>query len=228
MVLAGVPATAGAQSMPTGRAARAGDSPIRGGTVEVSAFAGWTLAGALAGQSALLTRDTTGAPSPALPLFSVAVRQNAAPSFGGRIGYNFTSRLGVEGTFTYSRPNLIATISGDNAAPNVPPFTLARVNEFAGDLSLTTHLPRLAFAGGRGIPFLAVGAGYLRQVFSGSGEAIDGQIYSFGGGVKLFTRSRGRTGVRVDAREYLRHPGPDNAGTTRANFGVTGSLMFVF
>lgn len=228
LVLAfGMTSAAAGQSLPTGQAPRAGESPIRAHTTEVSAFAGWTGAGVLPGQTALLTRDTIGDPTPALPLFNVGISQKAAPSFGGRVAYNVTHIFAVEGAFGYSHPALTATISGDSAAPTVPPFTLARVSELSADLSIVAHLTRAVFAGGRGVPFLTFGGGYLRQIFSGSSETINGQIYNVGGGVKYFVGGNGRTGVRVDAREYLRRPGPD-AGDTRANFSLTGSLLLVF
>jgi hypothetical protein len=227
MLFVGVPGLAAGQSLPTGQAPRADESPIRAHTIEVSAFAGWIGAGTLSGQSALLTRDTIGNPSPGLALFAVATDQKAAASFGGRVAYNVTRLLAVEGAFGYSHPTITATISGDSAAPNVPPFTLARINELSADVSLVAHLTRLVFAGGHGVPFLAVGGGYLRQIFSGSTETINGQIYNVGGGVKYFIGGNGRTGARVDAREYLRRPGPD-AAKTRANFSLSGSVLFVF
>jgi hypothetical protein len=226
-LLVGVPGLALAQSMPTGQAPRAGESPVRPHTIEVSAFAGWIGSGALSGQSALLTRDMIGNPPPGLALFSVATRQKAASSFGGRIAYNLTRMFAVEGAFAYSHPTIRATISGDPAAPAVAPFTLAQVSQISGDVSGIAHLTGLVFANGHGVPFLAAGGGYLRQVFSGSSETVNGQIYNVGGGVKYFIGGNGRAGVRADAREYLRRPGPDGT-KTRANFSLSGSVLFVF
>jgi hypothetical protein len=223
-VAAGAPAP---QPLPTGRAARGDRSPVRPHAIELSAFAGWTIGGALAGQSALLTRDVTGSPEPALPLFTVGIKQTGAPAFGGRIGVNLTREFALEGAVLYTRPELRATISGDSAAPNVPAFTLARVVQWSGDISVIAHLSSLAFANGHAVPFLAAGGGYLRQIVSGSTETIDGQIYNVGGGVKVYSGPEGHQGFRVDAREYLRRPGPDQ-DATRANFSVAGSVFFVF
>ncbi len=207
------------------------DSPIRSGAIELSVFAGWLQSNPLTSQSALLTPDTTGNPSPTLPLFSVALTQQAAPAFGIRFAYDLTPVFAVEAAVTYSRPDVTATISGDPQATNVPGFTFARMHQVFGDVSLLVHLWRLRFAGGRAIPFVAGGGGYLAQIYRGTAESVNGQVYNVGGGLKLFPRAAGRLrrlGFRADAREYFRTRGPDGVSTRRQNFSLTGSVLFVF
>ncbi|HVB37908.1 MAG TPA: hypothetical protein VND92_05190, partial [Vicinamibacterales bacterium] len=97
--------------------------------------------------------------------------------------------------------------------------------------SLIAHLARFRFAGGRAIPFVAGGGGYLWQVYRGTAEAVNGQVYNVGGGVKLFPGAPGRPhrfGFRTDIREYFRTKGPDGVATRRENFSVSGSVLFVF
>jgi hypothetical protein len=91
--------------------------------------------------------------------------------------------------------------------------------------------------GGRLLPFVAAGAGYLRQldddqVLTNEDPAA---VYHVGGGVKYFFMQRPRgffrgLGLRGDGRLYVRSGGVelDDDTTHRSQWAVAGSLLVRF
>ncbi len=97
--------------------------------------------------------------------------------------------------------------------------------------SLAVRLPQLRF-GGRAVPFVEVGAAYLRQVYDTLELATTGQTFHVGGGaaVPLVPR-RGRRpalDVRVDARALARRKGIALDGRSHVAPAAGASLVLRF
>jgi hypothetical protein len=85
---------------------------------------------------------------------------------------------------------------------------------------------------GRLRPFLTGGAGYLRQLHEGDALAANGQLYGFGGGVKVPLLSRDRRasviGLRADARAVIRTRGVAVDGASHVSPAVSVSAYVGF
>jgi hypothetical protein len=199
------------------------------GRVEVDAGGGW-LGGAGIGSTDANLRAATAAPT-SYRLFSVDSQFAAAPTFHVRAGYALTSRFGVEGGLTVSRPELRASITNDAEA--APPITVAeRVDQYGLDASLVVMVRELAI-GGRTIPFASAGAGYLRQLHEGQTVVEQGHFFHAGGGVKHWLLARDRrfingAGLRVDAHLYLMSGGITFDDRTRPHGAISGSVFLAF
>jgi hypothetical protein len=122
-----------------------------------------------------------------------------------RVGFVVTRRITVEGRLGYSRPTLETSVSAD-AESAAPVTVVERIDQYAIDAGVVIGLDEMRF--GRWVPYVAAGAGYLRQLHEGLVAIDQGHVYHLGGGVKtdLMTRNRGvvrAAGLRADARLYL-------------------------
>jgi hypothetical protein len=202
---------------------------VRIGRVEVDAGGGW-IAGAGAGSSDANLRAATVAPTP-FRLFSVESRFAGAPTFHVRAGYAFTSRFGVEGGLTISRPELRASISNDAEA--AAPITVAeRIDQYGVDASVVVMIRELAI-GGRTIPFASAGAGYLRQLHEGQTVVEQGHLFHVGGGVKHWLLARDRrfingAGLRADAHLYFMSDGITFDDRPKPHGAISGSFFLAF
>jgi hypothetical protein len=203
--------------------------PPTAGQIEVDAGGGW-LGGARVGSGDANLRAATAAPTP-FRLFSVDSRVAAAPTFHVKAGYAFTRRFGVEGGLTFGHPELRASITNDAEA--APPITIAeRIDQYSVDASLIVMIRELA-PGGRTLPYVSGGAGYLRQLHEGRTVVEEGQVVHAGGGVKhwLVARDRGfinGAGLRVDARLYLMSGGVTFEDGPRPHGAISGSVFVAF
>lgn len=151
------------------------------------------------------TADLTGnEPSgPALPLFRTTTSLGTGRGADGRVAWLFGRRFAVEGGVIWVRQTLESRISSD--IEDVPDVTLAQdLDTYMFEASGVLHLTALEFAGGRGVPFISGGGGYMRQLDEESLLVGTGEVYHAGGGVKyFFGPSRGVArgfGIRADAR----------------------------
>ena len=149
-----------------------------------------------------------------------------------RIGYHVTRVVAVEAGFSFARPRAVASISDDaEGAPDAS--AEERLSQYVVDGSLVVHLTPLAFARGRGLPFVSGGGGYLRQLHEGDFLVETGQVYHLGGGLKyLFVRRTDQfvngLGARVDVRVCLREGGFDLEDERRSFSAVGVSLILLF
>lgn len=180
----------------------------------------------------LVGNQTSG---PEITLFNSSNDLGVGLGLDGRLAFNITRAFAIEGGVVWTRATLESRITGD--VEDVPDVTLVQdVDTYFIDASAVWHLTGLSFAGGRGLPFVAGGAGYLRQLDDESLLTTDpGQVYHAGGGVKyLFTeRPRGLirgVGLRADARFYLRDGGTIELEdkSTRSTWGLSGGLLVRF
>jgi len=164
-------------------------------------------------------------------VFSSDTRFAAAPSFHVRGGYDLTRRLGVEGGVVFSRPAIRTSLTGD--IEGAPSLTVdERVDQYVIEASVLFRLDELRL-GRSTVPFVAGGAGYLRQLHQGLTVIDQGHLYHVGGGVKhtLTVRNRGlvrSAGIRADARVYLLTSGYSFDDGPRPHVAASGSLFLVF
>jgi hypothetical protein len=197
--------------------------------VEVNVGGGW-LGGARLGAGDADLRAATPAPTP-FRLFSVDSRLAAAPMLHVTAGFAFSRRFSVEAGLAVSHPELRASVSNDVEA--APPITIAeRIDQYSIDASVIVMLRELAI-GGRTLPFVSAGAGYLRQLHEGQTVVEQGRLFHAGGGVKhsLLVRDQGfirGAGVRVDARVYLMSGGIAFEDRPRPHGAVSGGVFLAF
>ena len=196
----------------------------RGGAWEVSG--GGTFVGgySLGEQTAELTPNTGGAP---FELFTTD--SEVKPAFGlrARIGYFLTSALAVEGGLRFTRPVYEVRISGDseNAAAVTAEETLS---QYVFDASVVWHFGGSGASGGRAVPFVYGGAGYLRELHEEETLVEDGVEFHAGGGVKWWLGVRRRVGIRGEVGISVRDGGFDFEEKRRIQPEAGASLVWVF
>jgi len=155
---------------------------------EIGGGVTWTGGFDAGGLDALETRP--GAGSTPLTLFATDSRVTAAAGVRAHAAWFLTPRLAIEGAGEYSRPALETTISNDfeRATGSVAEIDVASY-VFGGSVLLHFGARRL-------VPFVFVGAGYLRQLDGDGTGAVTGAEFHGGGGVKYALSSR--VGLRVD------------------------------
>jgi hypothetical protein len=151
------------------------------------------------------------------------------PAFGvqARIGFIVTPALVVEGGLRFTRPVYEVRVSGDaeEAADTTIEETLT---QYAFDGSVVWQFTRAAFAGGRAVPFVFGGAGYLRELHERDALVEEGLEYHAGGGLKWWFGQGRRVGVRGEAGISIRDGGFDFADGQRVVPVVAGSLVYTF
>jgi len=224
LILALTPVTAAAQQTP---APRARSFELSAGGIALGPVDfGTATASLIANQSA----------APESTLFRADSRLGAGLGLDGRLAFNITRALAVEGGFVWTRATLESRITSD--VEGVPDVTLAQeLDTYFIEASAVWHLNGLAFAGGRALPFVAGGAGYMRQLDDEQMLTNDnpGTVYHAGGGVKYFFLQRPRgfirgLGLRGDARLYVRTGGVelDQDRTRRNQWAVAAALLVRF
>ncbi|MBI2827816.1 MAG: hypothetical protein HYX77_00915 [Acidobacteria bacterium] len=203
--------------------------PRRVGRVEVDAGGG-KLGGADLGSADANLRASDPARR-SFRLFSTESRFASAPTFHVRAGFAFNRRIGVEGGLMVSRPDIRTPVSAD--VEDAPAITVTgRVGQYAIDAGVVVMISELRL-GSRTVPFVAAGAGYLRQLHEGQTLVEQGHVYHAGGGVKhwLLTRDRGfisAAGLRADARLYLMSGGIAFEDRARPHAAISGSVFVAF
>jgi hypothetical protein len=205
----------------------AADRPVR--RIEIAAGGGALGGGDLGSTDANLRgNDTTLRP---YRLFKVASRFGSAPLVEARTGLAFNRRWGVEGVFVFSHPQLRSAISGDvEGAP--PRAVVERIDQYFVEGSFVLMLENLRL-GSRTVPFVAGGAGYLRQLHEGETVIEEGHLYHLGGGIKhwMLARDRGiirAAGLRADGRVYLLADGLAFRRRSRPQAAISGGLFVSF
>ncbi|MGH9258094.1 MAG: hypothetical protein ACRD3C_26330 [Vicinamibacterales bacterium] len=164
-------------------------------------------------------------------LFTTSSDIARAPLWHVRTALALTRRLALEGALTKGSPDIRTLATSDAEA--APPVTVTeRVDQYFIDGSLLFMLEELRI-GARLVPFVAAGAGYLRQLHEGRTVIEQGQVYHTGGGIKywLLTRNAGMvraTGVRGDARVYLTRGGISLEEGLRSHLAISGSVFVGF
>lgn len=195
----------------------------RSGSLELGGSVFW-IGGSDAGSAtAEETENQTGSAS-SITLFETSARLRSALGVGGRIGFNLTSSIAVEGEFVYSRPTIAVSISNDFERSLDLTLEGSSLHEYFIDGGVVLHLDNLRFNRG-GVPFLSASAGYLRQLTEERQSVETGQVYQIGGGFKQLVGQH--FGVRLDLRAGFRKGGLSFDDGGRRPFFVLGGGGFV-
>lgn len=200
------------------------DSP-RPGSLEFSGGAVLSEGLDLGDRTATLTRNP-GTGSGPFELFTSSSRLDAAPAVQGRLAVYLARSVAVEGGAQYSRPKLRTRLTNDAEAAESITASSA-LTRYIFDGSLVVHLLPLSFAGGRGVPFVLGGGGYIRELHEGNELVETGQEIHAGAGLKYwFGTGRRRAGLRGEAGVSLREGGFDFSDERRTT--PTASVSFVY
>ena len=148
------------------------------------------------------------------------------PAFGvqARIGFVVTPAIVVEGGLRFTRPVYEVRVSGDveNAADTTVEETLS---QYVFDGSVVWQFSR----GGRAVPFVFGGAGYLRELHEQDALVEEGVEYHAGGGMKWWFGEGGRRfGLRGEVGISIRDGGFDFKDGQRVVPVAGASLIYTF
>lgn len=197
-------------------ASAAAQSPA--GRVEVYAGASFAAGFPVGSSIASETQNQPG--GGAFTLFRTESRFEPASGVEARLGVRLLQWLAMEGGLNYASPTLRTTIDQDAENAQIPQIR-ERLSQYVFDASAVVLVTQAAFAGGRGVPFVLGGAGYLRQLDEERVLAETGRLFHAGGGLKyrLVSRSRGwpkGLGIRGEGRWVIREGGVDFADERRS------------
>jgi hypothetical protein len=202
------------------------DVPHRG-TVEASGGVTYSAGYDLGTISAEETRNTGGASGPFV-LFTATSRAKTSPGAQGRLGVFLAPSASIEGGIQVSRPILSTELSDDfESAPDVT--ATERLTRLVVNGSLLLHLTRLTFAGGKGVPFLLGGGGYIRELPEKNEVVETGHEYHAGAGLHLwYGQGKHRVGLRGDFGVSWRRGGADATDVQRTVPTAGVSLAYLF
>lgn len=215
---------AAADAQPRNGAVRLPRVEIGGGVV-------WSGVSKLGALDATLTANQTGTPD-RLPFFNVDSRMKGAPGASGWLGGNVTQTIGIEGGFQYGRPDIRTRITGDAEGAAEATLDTRLITQSIVEGNVLFYVNSGRFDQERTVPFLLVGAGYLRQTNTEEALKETGRIYQFGVGFKWVSgitrarRARG-PGLRLDVRYVVRDGGLDFQANSRRPYVAAGATALV-
>jgi hypothetical protein len=218
LAVACVPSAAAAQIYPRNPAPHGGSIEVGGGVTFVPGFE-------MGSRPADLT---TSSPTTRFDLFTTDSRVGDFIGVSARVGYYLSRSFSIEGSVRYARPELSVDLSGDaESAADVTATEIASHYVFGG--SVLFDLRGASFAGGRGVPFVSGGAGYLRELHEGNLLVETGIEYHATAGLKYwFGSGDNRFGLRVEGGMSAREDGFDNEDGRRVQPLVAAGLSYVF
>ena len=197
------------------------------GSWEVSGGATWSDGYDLGTRSADLTRNTGTGTGP-FELFTADTRVATTTGALGRIGVYLSRSVALEGGVQFSRPVVSSRLTNDAEQADDTTST-ETISRYVFDGAVVFHLTGLSFAGGRGVPFLTGGAGYLRELHEQDELIETGRTYHGGAGLKLwFGQGARRFGVRADVGVAMRDGGFDFSEDRRTVPTAGFSLVYLF
>lgn len=213
-----VPSIAAAQGIVRSPAPRRGSIEVGGGVTFLPGFD-------MGGREVDLT---TSSSTTRFDLFTTSSRVGDFLGVHGRIGYYVSRSVSLEGSVRFARPELSVDLSGDaESAADVTATETASHYVFGG--SVLFDLRGASFAGGRGVPFVSGGAGYLRELHEGNQLVETGTEYHATAGLKYwFGAGDNRFGLRVEGGLSAREKGFDDEEGRRVQPTVAAGLSYVF
>lgn len=197
------------------------------GSWEVSGGAVWSNGYGLGTRSADLTPNTGTGTGP-FEQFTASTRVDTVTGGQGRLGVYVSRGIALEAGVQFARPVVSSRLTNDveDAADTTATETMSR---YVVDGSIVFHLTGLSFAGGKGVPFLAGGAGYIRELHERDELIETGRTYHSGAGLKLwFGQGRRRLGLRADVGVAMRDGAFDYRDGRRTVPTAGISLAYLF
>lgn len=193
---------------------------LRAGTAEINPFGGWLFGGEISHSHDNFNDGNFD---------RTHTDVNDDPAYGGRIGFNFTSLLEIEGEYSRTKSHFVLRQSHVD-------------DQNLGDLRIEYFLGYATFNFGhrRVVPFFTVGAGGANLTPNLPGTISDSEVRfttAAGGGVKVFLNPH--FGLRFDGKVYETWLGDhshvlcDSSGfcSTRSwmtNVTTTGGFVLAF
>lgn len=204
-----------------------GGAAPRAGSIEVSAGGILAQGYDLGDSTASLTRNPSTGSGP-FELFRASTRVDRAIGAQARLGVYLARGVSLEGGVAYSRPILRVALAGDTEGADA--ITVSEtLTRYVFDGAVVIHLLPLSFAGGRGVPFVTGGGGYVRDLHEGSELVETGRQYHAGAGLKVwFGDGRRRFGIRGDVGVALREGAADFSDARRTVPTAAASLLYLF
>jgi hypothetical protein len=196
------------------------DAPHRG-SIEVGG--GGTFAGGF--DMGSTTADlTTSSPTGRYDLFTTASKMSSFPGVSARIGYYLARTISIQGDFRYARPELSVELADDaESAADVTATEKASHYVFGGTLVWDLR------DGGKAVPFVSGGAGYLRELHEGNQLVETGVEYHATAGLKYWLGSGDhRFGLRFEAGLSARNQGLDDEDRRRVLPLVAAGISYLF
>ena len=220
LVLVGAAGAASAQTIASSDAPRKGSLELSGGALFAPGYD-------IGSQAAELTRNGDNSLGP-FDLFSSETSMDAATGFQGRLAFYLSPRISIEGGVRYARPTVATRLTDDTENADDTTAT-EQISQYGFDGAVVYHLTNLAFGGGRAVPFVSGGGGYLRELHEGDELIETGNTINATGGVKYwFGGGRRRFGLRVEAGISSRSGGFDFEDGRRTVPLFGGSLVYLF
>jgi hypothetical protein len=163
-------------------------------------------------------------------VFTTSSRLGSALALDLRAAVDLTRRFGLEAHALFGHPELQTEVTGD--VENAPSVTaVERIDLYLIDGGILITLDELRVKSWQ--PFVAAGAGYLRQLHEGLTLTEDGPIFYVGGGVRttMVTRTKGFVrglGVRGDVRLNILSGGITVEDEARQQLSASASFFVVF
>lgn len=204
--------------------------PGRPGSFEVSGGVAWLGPGSLGSSDANLTGNGSTTP---YRYFTTSGDMAGAPALDARLAYNLARRLALEAGFSYSKPQIRFSVSGDSEGVTGLTASGEKASQYFADANVLFFLPRLSFARGRGRTFVEGGGGYLRQLHAGNFNVDTGSVFNGGAGIKYYLKPRARGllkafGIRVDLRTYYKANGYTFDGRNTWTAGLAAGAIAAF
>jgi len=201
----------------------AGGARPRPGSAEVSGGGFWSGGQSLDDRAATLTSNPSSGPS-SFELFNAEPRLDPSIGVHGAVAVYITRALAIEGGIRFSRPKLKLSLT-DDAEDAADETATATITSYVFTGSLVYHFG----TSGRTVPFVAGGAGHIRDVHSGNELVETGTEYHGTAGIKSWFGRERKLGFRAEAGISVR-----DGGLTLDQDGVRGvpiaaaSLLYLF
>jgi hypothetical protein len=195
------------------------------GSIELSGGALWQGGFDLGTVNAELERNPTTGTGP-LDLFAAGSKLGSGIGFQGRVAAYLSTHLAIEGGVRVTRPKLAIKLSGDfESAPDQT--ATETLTQYAIDGSAVWNLA--PFHHGRVVPFIAGGAGYIRDLHEGSELMETGIEYHGLVGLKWWFSDRPhRLGIRGEGGFSIRDGGFDFRDERRTVPIAAAGLVYIF